>query len=196
MNLNQHSSLLIIFLAFKSSILVFNLPGYSSDKVQSSAPSTNKNIITEREPEKLKKIKEWTSDIDRKFSVPKISASQLLNHSNKDKDVVIVDVRSNDEIQVSKIPGAISLEQFRLRSDSLKNKEIIAYCTIGYRSSKFVRSILSKFPKAKNLEGSIISWVHAGGKIVDSNENETKRIHAYGRSQKLLPSSFKSHKDN
>ena len=44
---------------------------------------------------------------------------------------------------------------------------VIAYCTIGVRSGFLVRSLRRRGVNAVNMAGSILSWCHAGGELVD-----------------------------
>ena len=108
------------------------------------------------------------------------------------KEIIIVDVRNSKEQSISMIKGAITLDQFEKNPNKYKDKKIIAYCTIGYRSGKFVKEISKKGFDAYNLEGSILGWIHHQGPLVDQNKQQTKRIHVYGSSWDLPPDGYTS----
>ena len=55
--------------------------------------------------------------------------------------LVIVDVRTKDEQDVSMIEGAMRKDDFEARKDEFKGHKVIAYCTIGYRSGKYVETL-------------------------------------------------------
>lgn len=39
---------------------------------------------------------------------------------------------------------------------------MVAYCTVGYRSSQLARKLAGEGFQAANLEGSILAWVRLG----------------------------------
>jgi len=104
-------------------------------------------------------------------------------------DVILVDVREPAERQVSRIPGSISKSQFEADRDTYRDKRIVTYCTVGYRSGLYARQLHIAGFKASNLKGSILAWVHAGHEVVD-DEDVTSRVHVYGQEWNLLPSDF------
>jgi sodium/bile acid cotransporter 7 len=106
-------------------------------------------------------------------------------------DVVFVDVRTPEEQEVSMIPGAVTQEGFLGNLEKHKDRIIIGYCTISYRSGEFARDLGKKGITMYNLRGGLLGWVHAGGKVVDQ-EGETKRIHVYGRKWNLAPSAYEA----
>lgn len=94
--------------------------------------------------------------------------------------VVFVDTRTKDEMAVSTLPEAIPPSTFLGHSAHYKNKLVIAYCTIGYRSGKFAQEMKSNGVQVRNLAGGILAWVLEGGKI-HNTDGETKKIHVYGK---------------
>lgn len=115
--------------------------------------------------------------------VPEITISNL-KKIPKD-NLIIVDVREDAERAISIIPGAINLTHFK--KVVIKRKTVVAYCTIGYRSAEFVRSLRKKGIKAFNLEGSILGWVHANELVVNPEGKTINRVHVYGQRWNLLP---------
>src|SRR5688572_3848117 len=96
-------------------------------------------------------------------------ASDEFQQKLKEKDVVILDVRTGAEFKSGSIPGAINAN---VMSDALtqkasvldKNKTLLVYCKSGGRSASAC-SQLSKmgFEKVYNLSGGIMGY---RGKLV------------------------------
>ncbi len=63
-----------------------------------------------------------------------------------------------------------------------KGSEIIVYCSIGKRSESITQK-LSKtgYDNVNNLYGGIFEWVNQGNSVVDINNKQTNKIHAYGK---------------
>lgn len=95
-------------------------------------------------------------------------------------DVVFVDVREPAEQAVSMVPGALTDEQFAARKDTLRDKTIVTYCTIGYRSGKLAAALQSEGFTVRNLAGSLLAWTHAGGPLEHEGE-PVKALHVYGK---------------
>ena len=108
-------------------------------------------------------------------------------------DAVLVDVRTPEERAVSMIPGAISEEEFAEQKEELKDRPIIAHCTIGYRSGVFAKDLASQGYTAYNLAGSILAWVHEGYPVIDPDSGEpTHRVHTFGPDWALLPEQYEA----
>ena len=119
-----------------------------------------------------------------------MSAQTLLERtSNKIEDLVIVDVRTAAEQKESMIPGAIPQDLFEKHMNHFKSKDIIAYCTIGSRSSEYTRELQKKGFKSYSLEGGILSWIHFGGKLY-SNDKEVKKVRFLSEAWNLLPNGY------
>ena len=97
------------------------------------------------------------------------------------KPVVLVDVRSPDEIAVSKIPGAITRAEFEMRREQLTNHTVIAYCTVGGRSFMFASRYSQTGLKVYNYRGSILAWCGSGRPLVAPDGSATSRVHTYTR---------------
>lgn len=110
----------------------------------------------------------------------------------KEGAVVVVDVREAEERSVSIIPGAISKEHYESNEEDYDGRPVVAYCTIGYRSGRYVDSLRRRGLDAKNLRGSILSWTHAGLPLVDERGEDVKRAHVYGPEWDLLPEGFEA----
>jgi sodium/bile acid cotransporter 7 len=106
---------------------------------------------------------------------PKDAMELIRNHK-----AVFVDTRQLEEMRVSMLPDAVSREQFLSNPQRYSDKTLIGYCTISYRSGKFVEKMAKNGLQFLNLKGGILAWVLEGGKIYDA-KGETKRIHVYGK---------------
>ena len=103
-----------------------------------------------------------------------------------DPDVVFVDVRRRKEQAVSMIPGAITADEFKDHLEQYRDKRIITYCTISYRSGKLASRLMNKGISVTNLRAGLLGWVHAGGPLIDDS-GATNRLHVYGRKWDMAP---------
>lgn len=106
---------------------------------------------------------------------------------------VLVDVRTDKERAVSTLPGAISAKKFEKRLEEIvaEGRTVVAYCTIGARSSSYASRMGKRGIKVLNLEGSVLAWTHAGGEFV-SDSGPTRRVHVYGRSWNLAADGYET----
>ncbi|MDA9773415.1 rhodanese-like domain-containing protein [Saprospiraceae bacterium] len=80
------------------------------------------------------------------------------------KDVVILDIRTNEEIAAGKIEGAIQIDfrasDFNSKIDALdKSKEYLVYCAAAGRSTKACKTMQKKgFTNVGNLLGGYGAW--------------------------------------
>ena len=93
---------------------------------------------------------------------------KLMNES--DEYILLVDTRSDVEINVSKIKGAITYVLLfflsdkqaeymeRMDNENFPFVKTIFYSTIGKRSCSVVRELLAKGVKAYSLDGGLIKW--------------------------------------
>jgi rhodanese-related sulfurtransferase len=149
--------------------------------VLSSACSQNQPLDKPRtkQPDFGKKIDGLIS-----FTVPLMSVNELLN--NKDK-FIIFDAREKEEFDVSHIPDAIYLGYSDFNAGNIKNipkeKNIVIYCSIGYRSEKIGEKLLRLgYKNVYNLYGSIFEWANEKYPLVGSNGKTTNRVHSYNKS--------------
>lgn len=94
-------------------------------------------------------------------------------------DFVVVDVRSDAEISVSIIPGAITKAEYEKDRQRYQGRTVIPYCTIGGRSGAYAKQLASNGVKVKNYKGSILKWIDAGLPLVTLDGKPTKRVHTY-----------------
>ncbi|RME17216.1 MAG: rhodanese-like domain-containing protein [Bdellovibrio sp.] len=138
---------------------------------------------------KIEKLYEkWTKDFQLEEISPKELQSLL---QQKAPNVIVVDARSPEEVRVSKIPHAITKEEILKAPHTYKNKLIVTYCTIGYRSGQFATELKEKYHlKVKNLKGSLLGWVLENGPLVTPEGKPTKKVHVYSRKWKLVPPDY------
>ena len=89
------------------------------------------------------------------------------------------------------IPGAISVEEFEADEGRYADLTVVAYCTIGDRSSEYAQRLTRRGRRVLNLRGSILAWAHAGGPLV-LNSEATRTLHVYGSNWDLAPSRFET----
>jgi rhodanese-related sulfurtransferase len=98
--------------------------------------------------------------------VEQVTTAQLNHWMQFAEKLLLVDVRSPDEFQVSHLQGARNLRSVSTIAEVIdleKPQRTVLYCTVGYRSSVFARR-LSEIgsPAVSNLEGSIVQWSNDG----------------------------------
>jgi rhodanese-related sulfurtransferase len=118
------------------------------------------------------------------LKTPIIKAAEL-KAILEDSNLVLIDVRKPREQEVSMLPHALTTTGFaeKFRHGIPKEKRLVVYCTIGYRSGKYAEELAKQGIKAENLEGGVLAWSFAGGKFLVRDAkgewSETNRIHVY-----------------
>ena len=114
-------------------------------------------------------------------TVPEVGVQEV---SDLDKNVVFLDAREKKEFNVSHIKNAIwvGYDDFDRLKAIAKDKRIVVYCSVGYRSEKIAEKLIKNgYQDVSNLYGSIFEWVNQGKLVYDSNGKETKKVHAYNK---------------
>lgn len=106
-------------------------------------------------------------------------------------EVVLVDVRGENERAVSAIPGAISVEAFRADLERYVDQTVVAYCTVGERSARFARELGQEGVQVLNFEGSLLAWTHHGGELANT-DGPTQRLHVYGETWDLAADGYET----
>ena len=122
-------------------------------------------------------------------NIEHIDAGELLAMSPA--DVVLFDVREQDEFSVSHIQGSIQVDpnidvdMFTAKYGSrLGGKTAVFYCSVGRRSSQLA-SQLDEFIQAKNgvgalnLIGGIFQWRNESRPLMSNNSTPTGQVHPY-----------------
>ena len=133
------------------------------------------------QPVRWKTIK---SETYRQFpTVRQISTQQLANwlQDVQRKPPLLLDVRTQAEYDVSHLAGAVRVEpgsnpkMLRIARD----QPIVAYCSVGYRSSAFGKSLLDAgFTNVANLDGSIFQWANEN-RPISKNGSSTDKVHPF-----------------
>lgn len=116
-------------------------------------------------------------------TVPTISTKEL---KKSDNEWVILDTREENEYLVSHIPGAQWVGYDKVDWDKIekipKNKKIVTYCTVGYRSERIGEELQKRgYTQVVNLYGGIFEWANNGEDLVDSKNRSTNKVHAYSK---------------
>ena len=91
--------------------------------------------------------------------------AKITNDIRNRDDVILLDVREDDEFKAGHIPGAewIPLGQLSSRLGELpKDKTIVAVCRSGNRSGQATELLRQNGFDAHNMQGGMNSWVQAG----------------------------------
>ena len=110
----------------------------------------------------------------------------------KQEQVIFVDTRKPAEMDVSILPDAVSEQDFLSHLEQYRDKTVVSYCTISYRSGKFADRLAKKGITVLNLQGGILAWTLEGGRVYDLGGKEVKRIHVYGDRWDYAPAGYES----
>ncbi len=166
----------VMFLAV--GVALFFLLGSSEEK--SVGAEGNKQTV-------MRMYDEYREDFP---GIAEISAQDALRMAGDEK-VLFIDVRDKEEQEVSMLPDAIPYQEFLKNIDKYKDRTLIGYCTISYRSGKFAQELSKNGIKMFNLKGGMLAWIHEGGKVYD-RQGETHRVHVYGSKWNLLPPGYEA----
>ena len=113
-------------------------------------------------------------------SVKEVEVSKI---NESDSSIVFLDAREIEEYEISHIKNAIWIgyEDFNFSrvNNIAKNKDIVVYCSVGYRSEKIAeRMVEAGFKNVSNMYGSIFEWVNQSKPVYDSKGQPTKKVHA------------------
>ncbi|XP_076824903.1 uncharacterized protein LOC143470567 [Clavelina lepadiformis] len=153
--------------------------------------------------------------IRKRFSTaPQMSTEEFysmwIKANNRDtleaEKVLLLDIRKKEEYEVSKISGAVWInagcnleENMTVVNDLIKqnsnttgaeNLIVVAYCSLGYRSSQLIGQLKEKkmqmsgphleTVKFYNLEGSIFKWANENKPLVlPDNTTSTSFVHPF-----------------
>jgi rhodanese-related sulfurtransferase len=96
---------------------------------------------------------------------------------------VLLDVRTEEEWNVSHIPGARRVDPNssieKAAAEISKETPIVTYCAVGYRSGALATKLRAAgFTNVQNLEGSIFEWANEHRPLVRENQPVTI-VHPY-----------------
>ncbi len=112
-----------------------------------------------------------------------ISVKKLKAHY---EDYLILDARELKEYQTSHLKNAqfVGYKKFKLKKilkNLQKDKPIVVYCSIGYRSEKIAEKLQRKGYKVFNLYGGIFDWKNKNYTVIDSLNKLTQNVHTYNK---------------
>jgi rhodanese-related sulfurtransferase len=134
-------------------------------------------------PDPLQDIKQT---VRNKFpAVQQLSTDELAawqKEADREKPLLL-DARTPEEFSVSHLQGAVNAGDTAQLEAMLKNhpkdKPIVAYCSIGYRSSVLAEQLMQQgFTNVVNLEGSIFQWANEGRPVYKGTEL-AQQVHPY-----------------
>ena len=120
------------------------------------------------------------------FEAPTMGVSHLKKLMQEGQDIQVIDSRSAEEYQVSRIQGAALLPYKKYDEEDLealdRSKPTVVYCSIGYRSEKVAAELKEMgFEEVYNLYGSIFEWANRNYPLRDIRGDSTQLIHGYNR---------------
>ncbi len=115
-------------------------------------------------------------------SVPEIQVQEAARDS---ASILFLDAREPNEVTVSRIKGALEVGYDHFDSTKLseiqKDRRIVVYCSVGYRSEKVSEKLLAAgYKNVSNLYGGIFEWVNQGNPVFN-DKGQTQEVHAYSR---------------
>lgn len=127
-----------------------------------------------------------------KYPVVQLKTDSLATRlSTQDSSgVLLFDVRRADEFAVSRIRGAVradpdlTADEFaRMFAGALKEKELVFYCSVGYRSSILLERVQQQALDAgavslANLRGGIFRWYNERRPLYDGT-GKVDTVHRY-----------------
>lgn len=105
---------------------------------------------------------------------------QSLIHASAEPPV-LVDVRSQAEQAVSKIPGAITQQEYEASAANGPDRQVVVYCTVGGRSYLYTRRLVAAGIEASNYREGILGWCRAGLPLETADHQPTNAVHPYWR---------------
>ncbi len=132
--------------------------------------------------ETLEKIRAGFPEVDH---ISTDTLQSWLDGSPKREDLMLLDVREPDEFAVSHLRGARPArskdEALKVLQDTPRNRRIVLYCSVGYRSSELAGFLMEKgVENIYNLEGSIFRWANEGRPVYRGTAR-VRVVHPYDR---------------
>jgi rhodanese-related sulfurtransferase len=98
--------------------------------------------------------------------LPQITVQALKQKMDRQQDYLLVDVRSPEEYQTSKIPGAVSIPLTTIEQGEgvaqiqkmLGDRPLILYCTSGYRSATALLKLKQLGLRGIQVKGGMNDW--------------------------------------
>jgi len=118
-------------------------------------------------------------------AVAQMNTKQLqeLLSETPDNNILLLDVRASEEFNVSHLKNAKLTTTLKdallILRDVPKDKPIVAYCSVGYRSSELAQQLAEQgYHNVYNLEGSIFEWANKGLPVFNQGK-QVNKVHPY-----------------
>ena len=129
-----------------------------------------------KELDSMRSLEKKAAKIRKEFpDVEHIESDTVAALLEQKKDaVLLVDCRTPEEFKLSKIPGAVNLEDLdavrkHLADMTKKPTALVVYCSVGQRSAELAEDLKKAgIENAKNYVGSIFAWANEDRPLVDS----------------------------
>ena len=115
-----------------------------------------------------------------------IDLSEFIERSGSEA-WVIVDARTEEEVAVSTIPDAITMDELCADLESYRQTSILIYCTIGCRSGDAAESLMADGFQTHNLWGGVIAWALHGNPFITTDGEDTYQVHVFDEKWNVIP---------
>ena len=131
-------------------------------------------------------------DYDKKLSsiyrktVKTIQPNEVVKSMVNNASVILLDIRTAAEFEVSHLPGARFLNYDSYTNVDLiaipKDSKVIVYCSVGYRSERVGEKLIELgYKNVFNIYGGIFEWKNEGFEVVNKLNQRTDSVHTYNR---------------
>lgn len=111
-------------------------------------------------------------------TINRLSVEKLKEKVDRGYPMLVVDVRTREEFDVSHLPHAIHFEDFKPEATH-KDTVLVAYCSVGLRSAEYIQTLQETgFSATYNLQGSIFAWANSGYPL-ESFGHSVDHVHPY-----------------
>ncbi len=123
--------------------------------------------------------------LQKEFSDVVFITTDELARSLPASSTLLIDVREPEEFEVSRLPGAVlagkPLAAWLERLDTPKDKRLVVYCSVGYRSAILARELQKAgFTHVFNLKGSIFAWANEG-RPLENSDGAVDGVHPFNK---------------
>lgn len=139
------------------------------------------------------RLSQIDAELQKSYSeIDHISADSLAQWMAQNRNLVILDVREEDEFSVGHIDGAIRIspnasddDVLAMVNDDIADKDVIFYCSVGVRSSQLAKRSMqllqdSGAKSISNLSEGIFKW-HNDKRLLKDAAGETLLVHPYNK---------------
>jgi rhodanese-related sulfurtransferase len=119
-----------------------------------------------------------------KQTVPIVRVSEV----NPETDYIFLDARELKEYKVSHIPKAFHIGYDYFKIEKIhelvpdKKTSILVYCSVGIRSELIGEKLKAAgYSDVSNLYGGIFEWKNQNKIVLDSIDNNTKKVHTFSK---------------